>query len=108
MLKPSFSLSKHLNDKVDESLEMEFIMNAAKDFTDFLTGTTDVSLNMVKPDSDTDMETELGLNVNAIVNKIEKLEISAGVNFSKSISEDEADPAYGFTIGIEYELFAKE
>jgi hypothetical protein len=59
MITPSFSLVKHLNANVDESLEIDAAVTTMKDFNTFLTGGLTLGLNNVKPDAATKMASEL-------------------------------------------------
>jgi hypothetical protein len=108
MVEPTVTVTKHLNDQVDESLNTELNLRVAKDFNTVFTVESETILAMTKPDSDADTEKELGLNVNLIVNKIPKLEITFNGHYTKNMSDDEADPVFGVGLKGEYEIFIKE
>ena len=108
MLRPSVTVTKYLNDKIDESLVTELIFAAARDLSTKLTVAPEIGVTITKPDADTDAENELYLNVDVIINAIEKLEITANARYEDNLSNDDTDPVVMIGLDFYHEIFVKE
>jgi hypothetical protein len=105
MFNPSLVVMKHLNSNADESLEIEGKADLVKDLNRFLTLGAELGLNAVKEDADTDMESELFAGGRVIFSGIENLDISPGFEYTRSISDSDADPAYAVKLVMKYTIF---
>lgn len=105
MLTPSVSVVKHLNTKMDESLEIEGMVEIMKDVNDFLTVGLEIGTNSVKEDTDADFESEVDLGGKVILSKFDDLDISTTFVYSRDISYSDTHPAYTMTLDAEYDIF---
>ncbi len=105
MVTSTLSLFKHLNSAVDESLEIEAMVDLIKDVNKWLTVGFDIGINSVKENADVDFESEIDLGGKAIVTQWKDLKVFTRIGYIRNISDSQADPAYTVTLGAEYNLF---
>ncbi|MBN1970531.1 MAG: hypothetical protein JXR48_07170 [Candidatus Delongbacteria bacterium] len=104
-LKPKFDFTKHLNDKVDESMDVNVGLYYAQDFSKQFTLEGDLGVNMNKDNEDADMESTLNFEVTANYMALPNLDVFAGVGMSKWLTaEDEEidDPTIMLKLGAWY------
>lgn len=108
MLAPSIAVTKHLNDAVDECLTLGLNLQIAIDLSDVLALDSNITLTKTKADSDADVHNEFGLNLDLILNSIEKLEITPHVKYTNQLDIEGVEPVIGFGVDVNYELWVRE
>lgn len=107
MIKPSLSITQHLNEDVEETLEMEYSISSFKDLNKQFGISFEAALLTSREDSDADFEKDLSLAGTLLYYPTEIIELSLNLGYEKEGINNNNDDKLKVGLAVNYEIFAK-